>query len=92
MSLKHIHTFIYKKDDKETPSEKKVLVLGEDSTYLEGLSMNSITEEDKTALLSLISKFNDDLQPYVRKYFRKFLKEKITSKITSDEIFKKSTN
>jgi hypothetical protein len=88
MSLKHFHNFTYSKEGKD--SENKIIVLGESSTYLEGLKINDLAEPDKTSLLNLIAKFNEDLQPFIKKSFRRYLKEKIKNTPTVEDIFKKN--
>lgn len=71
-----LREFNYTREDgaKKTYS---LLVLKEDTTSLEGISLRDLKEEDREKVIAIYKEFEEKLNPYMKNY-RKFLKAKIT--------------
>jgi hypothetical protein len=77
-----IHEFMYHKSDGLTKSYN-VIPLKEDSTYIEGISIGDLNEEDATKVKKIFLEFESKLNPYMKNY-RKFTKNKFV--VNSEKI------
>jgi len=68
---------MYRKEDGGT-KKYKVLILKEDLSSIEGISMADLSEEEQKKIISIYKEFEEKLDPYYKTNYRKLLKSKIT--------------
>lgn len=71
-----IKKFKYLKEGAKEPKEYEILILNKDTDSEYGIALSSLTEEEKTNVISIITKYEEDLKPYM-KAFRNFKKNKM---------------
>jgi hypothetical protein len=70
-----IREMVYTKKDGAT-KPYKVLVIKEDATHIEGISLGDLSEEGKEKVIAIYKKFEEELEPFMKNY-RMFLKSGI---------------
>lgn len=62
---------------KEGSSEKKayeMLLLNKDEGHENGIALNYLSEEERITLLEVVTKYEEGLNPFIKKAFRNFKK------------------
>jgi hypothetical protein len=70
------YSFTYLKES-EPSKQYSLAVFNESETYLEGISLKSMNEEEKSQFEAILSEYEEKLKPFVSKYYRRFKKSSI---------------
>ena len=71
-----IKSFTYFKEKENITKAYKVLAIKEESAFLEGISLNDLTEEKQKEVIDIYKEFEEKLQPFMKQY-RRFNKTSI---------------
>lgn len=71
-----IKTFTYYKEKEGTSKEYRVLTVKEDDTYIEGVSLLGLTEDQQNEVMDIYLEFEKKLQPFMKEW-RKFKKSAV---------------
>lgn len=66
-----IREFTYKKPNGDA-SKRKVLVLQENTAYVEGIDLTHLTPDEEKLVLEAAEMFTEKIKPYVNKAYRRF--------------------
>jgi hypothetical protein len=71
-----IKEFQYYKEKEGMSKNYKVIAIKEDDNYIEGVSLNDLTEEKQNEVMEIVKDFEAKLEPFMAQY-RKFKKSLI---------------